>query len=95
MATSAIIYDAYTSIIKKKKKKFGGGRIFSASGSKTIVSSSMPTSVVIYDAYTCMIKKIYIYIYASEILALIGVELETLVFDPDAQTTRPPPFAVA
>ena len=24
-------------------------------------------------------------------MALIGVELETLVFEPDAQTTRPPP----
>ena len=26
-------------------------------------------------------------------MALIGVELETLVFEPDAQTTRPPPCA--
>ena len=25
-------------------------------------------------------------------MALIGVELETLVFEPDAQTTRPPPL---
>ena len=24
-------------------------------------------------------------------MALVGVELETLVFEPDAQTTRPPP----
>ena len=27
-------------------------------------------------------------------MALVGVELVTLVFEPDAQTTRPPPFAV-
>ena len=27
-------------------------------------------------------------------MAPIGVELETLVFEPDAQTTRPPPCAV-
>ena len=26
-------------------------------------------------------------------MALVGVELETLVFEPDAQTTRPPPCA--
>ena len=26
-------------------------------------------------------------------MALVGVELETLVFQPDAQTTRPPPCA--
>ena len=26
-------------------------------------------------------------------MALIGVERETLVFEPDAQTTRPPPRA--
>ena len=24
-------------------------------------------------------------------MVLVGVELETLVFEPDAQTTRPPP----
>ena len=28
-------------------------------------------------------------------MALVGVELETLVFEPDAQTTRPPPCASA
>ena len=27
-------------------------------------------------------------------MALVGVELETLVFEPDALTTRPPPCAV-
>ena len=26
-------------------------------------------------------------------MALVGVELETLVFEPDAHTTRPPPCA--
>ena len=26
-------------------------------------------------------------------MALVGVELETLVFEPDAKTTRPPPCA--
>ena len=25
-------------------------------------------------------------------MALVGIELETLVFEPDAQTTRPPPW---
>ena len=28
-------------------------------------------------------------------MALVGVELETLVFEPDAQTTRPPPVVQA
>ena len=28
-------------------------------------------------------------------MALVGVELETLVFEPDAQTTRPPHVAHA
>ena len=27
-------------------------------------------------------------------MALVGVELETLVFEPDAQTTRPPSCAL-
>ena len=27
-------------------------------------------------------------------MALVGVELETLVFEPDAQTTQPPPCAL-
>ena len=27
-------------------------------------------------------------------MALVGVELEMLVFEPDAQTTRPPPCAI-
>ena len=35
----------------------GGGRVVSASGSETSVSSSMPTSAIIYDAYTSIIKK--------------------------------------
>ena len=35
----------------------GGGRMVSASGSETSVSSSTPTSAIIYDAYTYMIKK--------------------------------------
>ena len=30
----------------------GGGRVVSASGSETSVSSSTPTSAIIYDAYT-------------------------------------------
>ena len=34
----------------------GGGRVVSASGSETSVSSSMPTSAIIYDAYTSIIK---------------------------------------
>ena len=34
-----------------------GGRVVSASGSETSVSSSMPTSAIIYDAYTSIIKK--------------------------------------
>ena len=28
-------------------------------------------------------------VYASEITALVGVELETLIFEPDALTTQP------
>ena len=28
-------------------------------------------------------------------MALVGVELETLVSEPDSQTTRPPPCATA
>ena len=35
----------------------GGGRVVSASGSETSVSSSTPTSAIIYDAYTFIIKK--------------------------------------
>ena len=27
-------------------------------------------------------------------MALVGVELDTLVFEPDAQTTRPPPCSI-
>ena len=34
-----------------------GGRVVSASGSETSVSSSTPTSAIIYDAYTSIIKK--------------------------------------
>ena len=34
----------------------GGGRVVSASGSETIVSSSMPTSAIICDAYASIIK---------------------------------------
>ena len=33
----------------------GGGRVVSASGSETSVSSSTPTSAIIYDAYTIYI----------------------------------------
>ena len=36
---------------------FGGGRLVSASGSETSVSSSTPASAIIYDAYTSIIKK--------------------------------------
>ena len=32
-----------------------GGRVVSASGSETSVSSSMPTSAIIYDVYTSII----------------------------------------
>ena len=35
----------------------GGGRVVSASGSETSVSSSAPASTIIYDAYTSIIKK--------------------------------------
>ena len=35
----------------------GGGRVVRASGSETIVLSSMPTSAIIYDAYTFTITK--------------------------------------
>ena len=35
----------------------GGGRVVSASGSETSVSSSTPTSAIIYDAYTSITKK--------------------------------------
>ena len=35
----------------------GGGRVVSASGSKTRDSSSTPASAVIYDAYNTIIKK--------------------------------------
>ena len=35
----------------------GGGRVVSASGSETSVSSSTPASAIIYDAYTSIIKK--------------------------------------
>ena len=36
----------------------GGGRVVSASGSETSVSSSTPASAIIYDAYTSIVKKI-------------------------------------
>ena len=32
-------------------------------------------------------------VYASQMMALAGVELEALVSEPDALTTRPPPCA--
>ena len=35
----------------------GGGRVVSASGSKTSVSGSTPASAIIYDAYTSIKKK--------------------------------------
>ena len=35
----------------------GGGRVVSASGSETCVTSSMTTSAIIYDAYTSIKKK--------------------------------------
>ena len=35
----------------------GGGRVVSASGSETSVSSSTPASVIIYDACTSIITK--------------------------------------
>ena len=38
----------------------GGGRVVSASGSETCVTSSMPTSAIIYDACTSIKKKIII-----------------------------------
>ena len=41
----------------KDVMKTGGGRVVSASGSETSVSSSMPTSAIVYDAYTSIIKK--------------------------------------
>ena len=34
----------------------GGGRVVSASGSETSVSSSTPASAIIYDAYTSIVK---------------------------------------
>ena len=34
----------------------GGGRVVSASGLNTSVSSSTPASAIIYDAYTSIIK---------------------------------------
>ena len=34
-----------------------GGRVVSASGSETSVSSSTPAIAIIYDAYTSVIKK--------------------------------------
>ena len=40
------------------RKFHGGGRVVSASGSETSVSSSMPASAIIYDAYTSIINKI-------------------------------------
>ena len=43
--------------MKKCYFAHGGGRVVSASGSETSVSSSMPTSATIYDAYTSIIKK--------------------------------------
>ena len=43
--------------IKKNLKAHGGGRVVSASGSETSVSSLTPTSAIIYDAYTSIIKK--------------------------------------
>ena len=36
----------------------GGGRVVSASGLETSVSSSTPTSAIIYDAYTSIIKNL-------------------------------------
>ena len=38
------------------KHAHGCGRVVSASGSKTSVSSSMATSAIIYDAYTSITK---------------------------------------
>ena len=35
----------------------GGGRVVSASGSETSISSSTPAGAIIYDAYTSIIKK--------------------------------------
>ena len=35
----------------------GGGRVVSASGSETSISSSTPASAIIYDAYTSIINK--------------------------------------
>ena len=40
----------------KKNRCFGGGRVVSASGSETSVSSSTPASAIIYDAYTSLKK---------------------------------------
>ena len=42
--------------MKCQIKAHGGGRVVSASGSETSVTSSTPTSAIIYDAYTSIIK---------------------------------------
>ena len=47
----------HLNIFARVNKKEMGGRMVSASGSETSVSSSMPTSAIIYDAYTSIIKK--------------------------------------
>ena len=38
------------------KETHGGGRVVSAPGSETSVSSSIPTSAIIYDAYISIMK---------------------------------------
>ena len=56
--TSATIYDAYTSIIKKKKiEEVIISLLVSASVSETSVLSLTSTSAIIYDAYTSQIRR--------------------------------------
>ena len=47
---------AYTFIKKKQGNAYGSGRVVSASGSETSVSSSMHTNAITYYAYTSIRK---------------------------------------
>ena len=75
------------------KSQFGGGRVVSASGSETCVTSSMPTSAIIYDAYTS-IKKKKISLVAIVCLALIlkGLREKCMFL---GELVPPPPFPLA
>ena len=56
--TSNLLINFALFVMKKNLiSAHGGGRVVSASGSETSVSSSTPTSANIYDEYTSIKKK--------------------------------------